>query len=285
MQFFFGCALTAFGTWLTVHGGEEDSQRIIAELRDQKEANINILQKLKEQKDINARAQQEFREKIQAVLVQVNAANHEDSKKITEEKIRVIEKDFTDWAVEFTKNQSKIKSEFNKTKGDFEQAKTQAQIDEVKKEIQISEKSFPLLSFTVRYIQEMIAACAKQTGKQIKIDPADLSGNFYEKPADFAIHFPGQAIWTFKVLANKPLKVNRGPVLQIIFMDSHAQESGTILLRISPSQNKYWIKYQTPIPTPNSTGLEGEKDLSDYESTIREVFQPIIETQLIQTVE
>src|SRR5947209_7407605 len=52
-------------------------------LRDE---NAKILAQLQEQKEVNSRSEREFREKFQQVLIQLNAAKQEDSKRITEDK-------------------------------------------------------------------------------------------------------------------------------------------------------------------------------------------------------
>ena len=129
----------------------------IKNARELREENAKILNELQEQKSVQARAEREFREKFQAVLIQLDAAKHEDSKKITEEKIRVIQKDFAEWATNFAKNYPTIKSEIDQTRQDFEQGKLPSQISETKKEIQISEETFSVISFAVRNAKNLHA--------------------------------------------------------------------------------------------------------------------------------
>src|SRR6266853_2132444 len=193
---------------LTVLGGIVAACSLCAESLRQRNRDVEsrkreneIVERLREQKEFNARSELEFREKFQAVLVQLNAAKHEDSRKITEEKIRVIQKDFSDWATNFVRNLPRIRSEFDKTKSDFEQGLLQAQIEAGKKEIQSSQEAFPVLSFAVRFIQESVRAFGNQTGKEIKIDPVDVPENLYEKETNCVIRFSGKASWKLSVSA------------------------------------------------------------------------------------
>lgn len=228
------------------------------------------------QREANARTEGEFREKFQAVLVQLNAAKHEDSKRITEEKIRVLEKEFTQWALAFDKNKTKIK-------GDLEQLRAQTQIETTKKEILSSEQFYPVISFTVRYIQKMVSAFAKQSGKEIVIDPVELPQNFYEKPTEFAIHFPGKTIWNLKVMAGRPAFQN-GPNLTVIFTDSESRPSGSCHVFTYPETSTFHIIYQPIFPVPGFSAPEQE-GLTNFESSIRTSFQTIIETQLVRATE
>jgi hypothetical protein len=259
------------------------------EANELKEKNTEILKELQGQKAANDRSEQEFREKFQAVLVQLDAAKHEDSKRITEEKIRVIQKDFTEWATNFVKNFPTIKDEIDKTKRDFEQGKLQSQIDETKKEVQTSEQAFPVISFAIRYVQEAVRAYSKQTSKEIKIDLVELPKNFYEKQTEYEIRFNTNAVWKFHIGGRRPVgqynHPNWFPYLQIEFKDSQGKESGRLSLQTNPAGKKFSMNYEASIPTPDPATVAGDRELSDYETPVREVFQRVIEAQLVQAVE
>ena len=263
---------------------EAKSREDARALRDE---NAKILGELQVQKDTNARSEREFREKFQQVLIQLNAAKQEDSKRITEEKIHVIQKDFSDWATNFVNNLPRIKSEFDKTKQDFEQGKLQAQIDEVKKEIQLSQQSYAVLSFAIRYTQETIRAYAKQRGKEIKIDSINLPENFYEKETAYEIRLTEKAIWKFAVAARRPAGENAfaAPNLTITFTDSEGKESGKLRLLLILGTKTFSMRYQAAVPSPDPNTIAGNRDLTDYETPIREVFQRVIEAQLVQAGE
>ena len=195
--------VTILGILVAVGSQYAEVVRQKQEGKESKEKNEEILKELNGQNAANARSELEFREKFQTVLVQLNAAKREDSKRITEEKIRVIQKDFTEWATNFVRNREIAQSEFDKAKHDLEQTKLQAQIEETKKEIQATEQSFPVISFAVRYVQESVRAFAKQTGKEIKVDSLELPENFYEKRLSYEIHISTNALWKFTVSANR----------------------------------------------------------------------------------
>jgi len=221
------------------------------------------------------------------VLVQLNAAKHEDSRKITEEKIHVIQKDFSEWATNFVRNLPRIKSEFAKTKSDFEHGQLQAQIDAGRKEIQVSQEAFPVISFAVRFVQETVRAFGKHAGKEVKIDSADLPENFYEKQSEYLIRFSEKAGWKLSVSARRPAGESpaSAPVMRVVFSDSRGAESGNLLLRVEPAAKKFRVTYRAAIPSPDPSKINGERDLSDYETSIRELLQPILDVQLLQAVD
>jgi hypothetical protein len=261
------------------------SRKDAQELREE---NTKILEELREQKRINNRSEQEFREKFQIVLVQLNAAKHEDSKKITEEKIRVIQKDFSEWATNFVKNLPRIRSDLDKTKTESEQAQIQAKIDEVKKEVQISQQTFPVISFAVRYVQEAVRAFRKQTGKEIKVETWELPENFYEKASEYEIRFNTNVIWKLRIVGRRPagqLPLMFSPSLRIEFTDARGKQSGDLWLRTDPTGKQFSMTYSAVVPTPDPKTISGNRDLADYEAPIREVFQRVIEAQLAQAVE
>jgi hypothetical protein len=254
-----------------------------------REKNAKILQELQEQKATNARAEQEFREKFQAILVQLDAAKHEDSKKITEEQIRVLQKDFSEWVTNFVNNYPAIKGELDRTRQDFEQGKLPSQISETKKEIQISEETFPVISFAVRYVQEFARVYSEHTGKVIKIEPLELPQNFYEKPVECEIRFSTNAVWRFHVEGRRPAaNFNNSfwfPSLRIDFKDSQEKDSGHLTLETNPAGKKFSMNYDALIPKPDPATVAGDRDLSDFETPVRVVFQQIIEAQLVQATE
>ena len=145
-----------------------------------------------------------------------------------------------------------------------------------------------MISFTTRYVQEAVRAYFKQAGKEIKSDPFQLSENFYEKQMEYEIRFNTNAVWKFYVAARRPvgqMGINSNPSLRIVFTDSHGNASGTMWLRTRPAENKYSMTYQATVPTPDPKTIAGDRDLSDFEGTIREVFQRVVEAQLIQALE
>lgn len=45
------------------------------------------------------------------------------------------------------------------------------------------------------------------------------------------------------------------------------------------------MNYDSFIPKPDPATITGERALSDFESPVREVFQRVIEAQLVQAIE
>jgi hypothetical protein len=140
----------------------------------------------------------------------------------------------------------------------------------------------------LRYVQEAVRAFAKQTGKNIKVEALELPENFYEKQVDYEIRFSTNAVWKIVVAARRP--VGQGgyrnyPNVQIEFKDSKGQGSGRLSLRTDPVAKTFSMIYQAPVPKPDPAAIAGNRDLSDYETPVREVFQRVIEAQLIQAVE
>src|SRR5467141_541565 len=70
-----GCLVAACAQCFT------DARQRLQEATSRKQAQ-GLMDRVEEQKQMIARSELEFREKIQAVLVQLNAAKHEDSRKI-----------------------------------------------------------------------------------------------------------------------------------------------------------------------------------------------------------
>ncbi|MBP9902985.1 MAG: hypothetical protein KBH45_16110 [Verrucomicrobia bacterium] len=158
----------------------------------------------------------------------------------------------------------------------------------MKKEIQTSQQAFPVLSFATRYVQETVRAYSKKSGKDIKVDAFELPENLYDKQTDYEIRFGTNAVWKFSVSARRPaaqLGTSSFPSLRIEFIDFQGKGSGVLSLRTQLTQNKFSMIYQSTIPTPDPKGISGLRDLADYETAIREVFQRVIEAQLVQAIE
>jgi hypothetical protein len=253
------------------------------------ERNAKVLEQLQAQKAVNAQSEQEFREKFQAVLVQLDAAKHEDSKKITEEKIRVIQKDFAEWATNFVNNYPALKVDIDRARLDSEQGKLPSQISETKKEIQISEETFSVISFAVRNVQELVRNYSERTGSKITVASWELPQNFYEKPVEYEIRFNTNAVWKFHVEAYRPAGNFNHPAwfpsLRIAFKDFRGKDSGSLTLETKPTEKKFWMNYESFIPKPDPAAVAGDRDLSGYETPVREVVQQIIEAQLVQATE
>ncbi len=287
-----GCGMTAFGTWLTKRAGDEPSKKLNADtarmLREIKEEHARTLQAQKEQDERTVR---ELREERQAILVKLNSAKREDSKKITEEKIRVIQKDFAQWAENFATNLPTRRSEFAQLKVDFQKAQIENANKNLQRQVRVSGETYPALSWAIRVVQESVRAYVNKTGKQATIEPLDLPENFFEKTTESAIRFGGKAVWKLSVTAaGRPLiqpgiGPRRTPYLKINFVDFNGQQAGTFSLVPQPEAKKLSISYSASFQTPNTASISGDRDMSDYEDAITSALQPVIEAQLIRTEE
>lgn len=277
-----GCAISAYGTWVTKRAGEDaakaESKRAVA---IQQETDGRI-----------AKMQLEFGEKFQAVLVKLNAAKHEDSKKITEEKIRVIQSDLSQWAESFVTNLPTRKNQLIELKAGFQKEQAEKSNIEIQRQVQVTGQAYPALSFAIRFVQESVRVYAKRTGKDkdIVINPMELPENFYEKPTTSEIHFATNAVWKLSVTtAGRPQNMSfisdRLPYLRITFIDVHGQQAGMFCLRPQSENQKISASYTASLPTPDPATINGEHNLLEYESVTRNSLQRIIEAQLLQTEE
>lgn len=264
------CGWTGYGTWLTKHAGDQAAEHAEQIQRDTNEkiAKIGL----------------EFREKIQAVLVKLNAAKQEESQKITEEKIRALKNDFSQWAEDFATNMPTEKSKFAQLKIALQKKQAEETDKEIQRQKQESGQLYPVYSSAIKFLQESVRAFASKTGNtNILIDPLELPENLYGKQISGNIHFTN-AVWNLSILAGwtsyTPYQagydVNK-PFLKITF---GSQEE--FYLRINEQGNKMTIVYRTSLPTPNPENINGEYDLSDYESVLKSDLQRIIKAQLLQ---
>ena len=272
-------AWTFYGTFLTKEAADKAAQkagRIQTETRDQ----ISAMER-------------KFGEKIQAVLVKLNAAKQEDSERITEEKIRVLKNDFSEWAEEFVTNMPTEKQRFAQMKVGLQKKQDQEANQITLEQKQRSAQSYPVFSFATRFLEESVRAfAAKTSNTNIVISKMELPENLFEKPMDAHIRFNTNAIWTISTLRGwtPAVQHRRGydinqPYFRLTFRDSHDQQSGEFHIQIDKAGNKMTFFYSTSLPTPNPESINGEIDFDAYESTTRAALQKIIKAQLLQLQE
>jgi len=266
-----GVALNILGTWLTKQAGDEASRK-----RSQETERM-----LHAQREQDERTVRELREERQSILVALNAAKREDSKKITEEKIHVIQSDFSQWAEKFATNLPGKRNEFAQLKADFQKAQIDAANKEIQRQIQISGQEYPVFSFGIRFLQESVRAYAKQTGRGIQVDPLELGENFFVKSPDREIRFGTNAVWRISVISNTGGQM---PYLKVTFIDSLGGQSGMFQLRFL-ADNKLRFNYAAKVPIPNPATVNGLHDMINYEGAVRDALQRVIEAQLLQVEE
>jgi len=268
-------AWTFYGTLLTKHAADKAAQN--AE-KIQRETNEMI-----------AGMERKFGEKIQAVLVKLNAAKQEDSQKITEEKIRILKGDFSQWAEDFVTNLPAEKSRFTQMKTDLQKRQAEEANKETQRQMQVSGQAYPVFSFAIRFLQESIRAYAKQTSNtNIVIDSMALPENFFVKPTDGNVHLNTNAIWRISIAAGGSFGMpfvpgyDRGqPCLKFIFNNPPGQRE-VFYVFLNQAGNKMSIFYRTGLPTPDPQTINGEYDISDYESPVKEALQRVIKAQILQ---
>ena len=259
-----GAALTGLGTWLTINGARSDAA-----------TQVKVAQDLLDQtRKENEQARKEFDAKLQTVLVALNAAKAEQTRLLTEEKIKGIRTNFLQWADDFASRKSDKQRQFE-----------QARIAERQKEIQISSESMPLFLFITRFVQEVLSAYIKQAkdATEIRINMPALPENFYDVTANQTPHniqFGPKAHWDFYVYGNLPATEDQTPYLRINFNSSEGR-NGWVEIRKIPKTKKFAVGGGGTLPVPNATALFGEYETEDYEETIRRIFQQFIEGQLV----
>lgn len=278
-----GVGLNIFGNLLTKRAGEKAAQVQIDQARKERHEEI-------EQAQSETR---EVREKLQSILVAMNSAKREDSQKITEEKMRVIQVDLAKWAQEFDANMANKRNEIAKAKAESEKEAMDNANKEKQRQIKASGDAYPILSFAMLFVKESITAFTNRTGKNVRIEMLELPENFYGVQTNYCtIQFSEKAIWTLAVGTRSNLRppFNRNfqyglPYLAITFTGRDGSQCGVFGLQPMPDQQKLQIFYTSGVTTPVTAGLTGERDLSNYETEIRSALQPVIEEQLLQSVE
>lgn len=259
----FGALFTYFGTWLTIKAGDAEADYW----------------------------KQQFRhtdEQFQKLFIALNTANHEDAKKITEEKIRLIHNDFIHNATDFATTFLSAKREYDKARADSLDRKVQA---ELRKENMLSGQTFPVLTFATRYLEESAKAFINVLGTNIHIDQIDFPVNAYQRSGDSPAailttydittqwNITGKGRWEINLCAHRPADESNPPMLWIHFYDSQGNRTGSINLRVFPARQKMLIEY-TNFSESKTPEIHEEYGLSNYERIIQEIFPKVIKSQL-----
>ena len=267
---------TYYGNFLTRRVAEQASRNA---LRIQEETDSRV-----------DRMQREFRERFQQVLVNLNAAKHEESKAITEEKIRTIKSDLVQWAQDFVADLPTSKSTFAQQESELQKRQTEEANKLAETQKKRSGQCFPAFSFATRLLQESVRAYATRAGKtNIIVESTDLPENFYgqQKPSSIRFGTNGSCVisvasgWTSATQFAVDYAPDQ-PYLRITFTDHANMQTGQFHIQVNTTATKMKFLYTTNLPVPEPATINGEHDLSDYESPIRDVLQRIIKAQLLQ---
>jgi hypothetical protein len=66
---------------------------------------------------------------------------------------------------------------------------------------------------------------------------------------------------------------------------TRGKASGSLSFQLNPRSKKFKVNYKASVPIPDPNTISGDRDLLEYETSIREILQRVIEAQLIQAVE
>jgi hypothetical protein len=251
-----GGILTGFGTWLTVEGGETNAQRLLDQTRKE-----------------NDEARRESKAKLEMVLNALNAAKQEQTRLLTDEKIKGLQKDIVAWLDDFAARKS-----------DKQRQLEEARLANVQRESQISADAAPVFSFVLRIVEESLRAYVKRTGADIEIMLRPLPQNYYENgvnnPAR-VIRFSSAGQWQFELIANLPANETQAPRLDIRCIGKDRRE-GVLMITPSRPTKKLFVQGWGILPTPDTSAIFGEYELEGYEETLGRVLQRLIEAQLAQ---
>jgi hypothetical protein len=259
-----GVVLTAAGTGLTINGGQINA----AAMTKQAQALLD------ETRQENERASKEYQAKLLTVLAQLNAAKQEQTRLLTEERIKGLQKDLLGWVEDFGKRRTDKEKQFE-----------EAKIANTQKEIQMSSDAAPVFSFVLRTIEESFKIYAKKYSADIQIDLRPLPQNYYEAAVNSpvrSVRFKGDASWTISVSASPPPSEGNEIVLVISFMNVD-KRSGNVQIYEQKKQKKLQVTGGGILPTPDSGTIFGQFDTENYEETLGRILQRLVEAQLIQT--
>ena len=259
-----GGFLTGFGTLLTINGGRLNGDA-------QAKAAQTLLDATRKE---NEEARKEYTKQLQMVLLAVNAAKQEQTRLLTEERLKVIGNDLSQWVEDFAKRRPDKQRQFQ-----------QARVAQRQKEIQISSDSAQLFSLIMRFVEDLSRAYGKQTGVALEIKIPPFPEDYYDPAAATSgeryIRFGGKSQWTFYVYTSAPANEDNPPYLQIVMTDPTGR-SGVVNVQRMPKSNKFVVNGSGTLPVPEASSLFQEYELDNFEQTLKRVIQRFLEAQLLE---
>lgn len=250
-------ALTAAGTALTINGGQMSAADILRQTREE-----------------NDRASREYQAKLSTVLSALNSAKQEQTRLLTDEKIKGLQKDLLAWVDDFSARKSDKQRQFD-----------EAKLANTQKEIQQSSDVAPVFSFVLRVLEESFRTYAKKTGSEIQLSLRPLPENYYEADINSpprSIRFKGEAVWSISVNASPPAERENAIVLVISFTSSD-KRGGSLYIYETNKGTKLHVTGSGTFPTPDTSRILGDYEVAGYEETLGRILQRLVEAQLIQT--
>jgi hypothetical protein len=249
-----GFLVIALGSWVAFYG------QVVLRKKDA-EANRQSIE----------RDNLAIHEKLQTVMSALGSAKMEESKRLTDERIKLIQGDLLTWATEFVQSRPERKK-----------AVDAARLAAQQKEIQISERVRPIYAFVLRFIQETLAVYETKTTDNVKASLFEPPDNLYlidPHAGSRIITFRGGAKWEIYFQTEKPAREDIPPAMKIHF--TNGTSGGNARFRVLLTQNKLTIDLDGSLPDPRPYKGFVESDLSEYQNTISVLLRTQLESQLI----
>lgn len=277
----FGCGLSGLGTWFTKRGGNEAAQRSLADIKKEND------RALKAQREQDEKTVRELREERQSILAALNAAKRDESKRITEEKIRVIRGDFGQWAEAFATNFSARKAEFAQVRGEFQKSKIEAENKQVQEQMRISAQCYPSISFAARVVEESLQMFAKKASiTNVVITNLNIPENLFRRPVSdvMTLGSGSNSVWRCIVGSGRTpgAPYLNLPYYKLVLPHKRGGMPETLSVYVDCESQKLFVFFTTDMVTAEISSMVGEHPLTDYETLLRTMLQAVIERGLLE---
>lgn len=248
--------LTAAGTGLTINGGRIDADKKAAETREE-----------------NERARGELDRQFRTVLAALNAAKQEQTAALTEQRLKAIGNDVTQWAQEFALQLPDKERQFD-----------EARTAERQREIQLCSDSAPLFNFTISFVERAARAYAAQSGAHIEIHLPPLPQNYFDTDANVPryVKFGEKSDWGFRVIVSAPVNQQNPPQLYVSLSGPRGR-GGNLWISRSADGKKFSFGGGGLLPVADGPKLFHEYDMEGFEQTIDSLCRHFLEAQLIES--
>jgi hypothetical protein len=218
-------------------------------------------------------------ERFQRVLTEANAAKREDSQNITEQKMRALRNDVSDWATALVNNLPDQERKAEDLKAEMQKRIGESTVLKLHEQLQLSARCYPVYSFAARFLEESVQAYAKATqNKYIAIHALEFSNNICAKPTDGSVRLTKHITWRIMLVPQGgvfPFK--KTPNLIVVFND---YDRSRLVVAITEDETRVLIRYSGKFPEVLPSTINGEYDIADYETPIKRAIQAILNVQL-----
>jgi hypothetical protein len=233
---------------------------------------------IKSTREENVRLASESQEKIAEARANLARA-------VTEAKMSTLQTEFDAWADEFGTNQE-ARTRFQKSRRDLLDTQAQAADDARRQKDAVLNKantlSYPMFSYTIRFLEEYALAYATKAGKLVVVETNSLPDNLLEPAIQRRVVFPSKATWSMQATFNT---FNGVPCLIINFTDFSGNPSGSLTECVWNDRNSISMGYQLNGSIPTPADLSGEYPLTNSDAILKKSLQKILRLQIFQTEE